>query len=173
MRESRFVRIALLQRGVAMGNNPCGGIRLCERADLPKLQNAPTPSPNKPYCEVLAKGVMYNLHCSFFCCVCLVCGVGLERRASVVGLGIITGYHCNRAGVLGWTGILFVFWESRAERYREGFPKKPYHKLYGMRCLWRWAQPHRERTLGTKTCYYKANAGLSLVWRTSTAWRGT
>jgi hypothetical protein len=37
-------------------------------------------------CEVLAKGVVYNLHRSFFVVVCVV---GFEGRASVVGLGII------------------------------------------------------------------------------------
>ena len=45
-------------------------------------------------CEVLGQGVAYNLHRSFFCgCVCLVCVVGFEGRASVVGLSIIATEH--------------------------------------------------------------------------------
>jgi hypothetical protein len=39
--------------------------------------------------EVLAKGVAYNLHCSFFVVVCVWCVVGFEERVSVVRLGII------------------------------------------------------------------------------------
>jgi hypothetical protein len=39
---------------------------------------------------VLAKGVVYNLHRSFFVVVCVV---GFEGRASVVGLGIIATEH--------------------------------------------------------------------------------
>jgi len=46
--EKQF-RLALLQRGVAMWNNPCGGKHLCERADLSVLQNSLTTSPNKHF----------------------------------------------------------------------------------------------------------------------------
>jgi thioredoxin reductase len=44
-----YPRIALLQRGMAMWNNPSGGVHLCERADLSVSQNSLTTSPNKPY----------------------------------------------------------------------------------------------------------------------------
>ena len=53
-----------------MWNNPCGGQRLCERADWSVSQNSLTTSPNKHSPPTLtpraeAKGVVYNLHRSF------------------------------------------------------------------------------------------------------------
>jgi hypothetical protein len=46
-------------------------------------------------CEVLAKGVAYNLHRSFFVVVRVWC----VRWLCVGGVSGRTGYHCNRAGL--------------------------------------------------------------------------
>jgi hypothetical protein len=78
--------------------------------------------------EVLAKGVVYNLHRSFFCgCARLVCVVGFEERVSVVRLGIIATEHLEPL-IVSWQPLTYAYHLSSPLELSTRFARKKFLK---------------------------------------------